>query len=349
MEKINTKRNSSLEILRIFAAMGVIVLHYNDFANEFIVEGSFPLYYTLLTNCVFSCSVNIFILISAFFLSCTSKRKISKVVELIIQFVLFRAGYYVLLMLVGKAFFDFDTFINLMLPVNYYIVLYSVLYVISPYINVLLERLSDKEFKKFLVLMICLFSVETWGVDILYRVSDKSYDGLSTVGLLGSQNGFTIVNFVLLYFIGAYIRRNYEKISQMKIIKLIGLFLVVLFIMYILILTGEQMGVDLAVLNYNNPLVIALAILLVMIFLKGHIENKIINELAKATFTCYIVHGTLLPFIGIERAVQASWGMLLIHQLLVIPGMYMFSYIIYKMYAFFMNPINNWIHKKVSK
>lgn len=44
-DKTICKRNSSLEMLRIIVALGVIVLHYNSYAKQFIVEGSWTEYY----------------------------------------------------------------------------------------------------------------------------------------------------------------------------------------------------------------------------------------------------------------------------------------------------------------
>lgn len=227
-------------------------------------------------------------LISAFFLSSTYKRNSKKIIELVAQFVLFRIGYYLALTITGDFVFDLDTFINLLLPVNYFIVLYSVLYVISPYINIIIFELSDKEFRRLLVLLVCLFSIETWIVDVLYRISDKTYDGLSTVGLLGSQNGFTIVNFVLLYFIGAYIQRNYEKICEIKTVRVLSALILIWSIMFLSIF-AQKNGMDLAVQNYNSPFVIVFAAVVMIFFLRLKIDSKIINELSKATFTCYIV------------------------------------------------------------
>ncbi len=287
-DKTICKRNSSLEMLRIIVALGVIVLHYNSYAKQFIVEGSWTEYYLWLTDCLFACSVDVFVLISAFFLSSTYKRNSKKIIELVAQFVLFRIGYYLALTITGDFVFDLDTFINLLLPVNYFIVLYSVLYVISPYINIIIFELSDKEFRRLLVLLVCLFSIETWIVDVLYRISDKTYDGLSTVGLLGSQNGFTIVNFVLLYFIGAYIQRNYEKICEIKTVRVLSALILIWSIMFLSIF-AQKNGMDLAVQNYNSPFVIVFAAVVMIFFLRLKIDSKIINELSKATFTCYIV------------------------------------------------------------
>lgn len=347
MGKFSQERNSSLELLRILAIVGVMTLHYNDISNEAIVEGSIAQYYVMLTNCLSSCSVNVFVLISAFFLCTSNKRKISKISELIIQFVLFRVGNYIMLVGVNKSDFSFNTFINIILPVNYFIILYSVLYVISPYINVLINELSYKQLKKLTVLLVCLFSLETWLVDILYRVSDKPYDGLSTVGLMGSQNGFTIVNFVLLYFIGTYIRMNFEKINEIKFMNVIGLLIIILLIMYNMIFIEKWLGVDLAVLNYNNPFVIVYAVLIVVLFMKLSIKSKIINELAKASFTCFIIHGKLLLFVGIERAMETSFGVFVLHQVVVTMGIFTISYLTYKIYALCTNRIFKWIYKRV--
>jgi len=349
MGRVSQERNTSLELLRILAIVGVMTLHYNNISNESIVEGSIAQYYLMLTNCLSICAVNVFVLISAFFLCATNKRKISKILELIIQFVLFRVGNYIISIVVSKSGFSLNTFINIILPVNYFIVLYSVLYIISPYINVLINELSYKRFKKLTVLLVCLFSLETWLVDILYRVSDKPYDGLSTVGLMGSQNGFTIVNFVLLYFIGAYIRKNFEKINEIKYTNVIGLLIIILLVMYTMIIIENWLGMDLAVLNYNNPFVIVYAVLIVVLFMKLCIESKIINEFAKASFTCFIIHGNLLPFVGIERAVESSFGVLVLHQVVAITGIFVGSYVIYKIYVCCTNRIFKWIYKQVPK
>lgn len=51
-----------------------------------------------------------------------------------------------------------------------------------------------------------LFSVYAIGVDLLNEIVGQEIVGLSSIGAWGSQSGFTIVNFSLLYCLGAYLR-----------------------------------------------------------------------------------------------------------------------------------------------
>lgn len=61
-----------------------------------------------------------------------------KVVELIIQVIVFREAFYVMSTLLNKEPLSLKEFLINLLPVNYFVILYGVLYIISPYINILL-------------------------------------------------------------------------------------------------------------------------------------------------------------------------------------------------------------------
>lgn len=101
--KDNT-RNSSIELLRIVSMIGVVILHYNGGgAFRYVTEGSVNEYYLYATESVFICAVNVFIMISAYFLCTTYERKFIKVVELIMQVVVFNYIFYFLDIVSGGA------------------------------------------------------------------------------------------------------------------------------------------------------------------------------------------------------------------------------------------------------
>ena len=56
-----------------------------------------------------------------------------------------------------------------------------------------------------LVLILVLFTVWPTFFDLIQGVLGKELLGISTIGMYGSQYGYTIVNFVLMYIIGASI------------------------------------------------------------------------------------------------------------------------------------------------
>lgn len=68
------------------------------------------------------------------------------------------------------------------------------------------KTVENQVIKKFVWVLLLIFSVYPTIVDIAQEIVGDEYIGLSTIGAYGSQWGYTIVNFTLMYIIGAYIR-----------------------------------------------------------------------------------------------------------------------------------------------
>jgi len=154
-EKTKQARESGIELLRILAMMGVILLHYNNAtmgkALVLANEGSINQYIVYLFENICICGVCIYIMISGYFICTTQTRKLSKVFELFLQIFLFKCAFYILNILSGAEVFSLKGFFVNTIPNNYFVILYSVLYIISPYINVVLLKLSKKQFEKLLI------------------------------------------------------------------------------------------------------------------------------------------------------------------------------------------------------
>ena len=177
MEK--KERQSGIELLRILAIIGVVVLHYNNWSIgggfRYVKKGSLNQIYLYLSQNLFIWAVDVFILISAYFLSTTNKRRFIKVVELILQVILFRVLFYFLPIILEDAKFVKKDFLeNLLLPKNWFAILYCTLYIISPYINRFIGTLNKKEYKKLLITLMILFSGWTIVVDFLEKYLDHS-------------------------------------------------------------------------------------------------------------------------------------------------------------------------------
>lgn len=69
-----------------------------------------------------------------------------------------------------------------------------------------------------------------------------------------------------------------------------------------------------------------------LLFLKLKFYSRVINELAGATFTCYLFHGDFINMLGIREAVKSEWYLMIIHQVIVCVGMYIMSCIVFKIY-----------------
>ena len=303
---VKKTRESNIELLRIIAVMGVIVLHFNgDYGHAFqyIENSSVNGYVLRYLESLFIPAVNIFILITGFYLSSQYSRRIIKAVYLIIQVMFFGALTYIVSVVSGTAVFSIGSLVSSVIPCNYYVILYIALYLISPYINLTMEKLQEKQLKVFLTIGVVLFAVWPVLVDILQEVLNTEFQGLNTVGLAGDQSGYTIVNFCLLYIIGAYIRTNQIVWSVKKsVVVLIGCTLGLT--IWSIVLPQTAWG-------YCNPLVILEAVAWFLLFKEFHIASRFINGAAKAVFTCFLFHGYFVRQINAEEIVGKNvWVMI---------------------------------------
>lgn len=326
-------RDSNIELLRIVATLGVIILHINGHIGGVLqkveilsIEGV-VLYFLEIISAV---AVNVFLLIFGYYQIEVSKARCVKVVHLITYVVAYRLILYITEVIIGFDSFSVFTLISRFIPLNYYVILYCVVYILSPYINCFLKYLPRKKIQIFVLTLFLLFSVEVYVVDLIEGITSYKLAGLSTIGIEGGQAGYTIVNFILVYIIGAYLKicekEIEEKLSMRKIYRLQIASWCVLFGEIYLFTLYEVGG---PVLDYSNPILILSSVTSFLIFKNNVIqENKIINELAKASFTVYLTHSI---FINIFlKCLHTNSPIVIIECLLNSILTYLGGYVIYK-------------------
>ena len=341
-------RESNIELLRIIAIIGVFILHLynpniggginycNSFSNELLLR---------LIESLFVCSVDLFVLISGFFLSQKDSRDWLKPISLIIQLIVFKVVIYGGLVLLGRLDFSLYELILRFIPQNWFVVLYVVLYVCSPYLNIIINKLNRNQYNRFLLIIFILFSVYPICVDMLAQWTNKSYDGLSSIGMYGSQYGYTIVQFVLMYFIGGYLAKYKIKIQRKKMLYCFVICIIALTLWsFIDKFTGYL--VEPNAWEYCNPLVIIEAIILFCIFQSFCFKSLLINCLSKSCFTMYLLHGLAYRIMDIEYIVNTHPVFMLLYIVLCGVCTYIVCYIIHMMYRIVTQPIFKYLHKK---
>lgn len=134
-----------------------------------------------------------------------------------------------------------------------------------PYINLLINTISKKEFEILLIIGIVFFYV---------------LPTISKVTLV--DDGYGITNFIYLYLFGAYIRKYYN--NNVSIIKAIFLYLVMTFI------TTCLSFITTHVWSYATIFNLISSISLFEIFKSLKIDhNIVINKLAIYTFSVYLI------------------------------------------------------------
>ena len=102
---------------------------------------------------------------------------------------------------------------------------------------------------------------------------------------------------------------------------------------------GVRAGMDINFsYSYCNPFVITLAVYLFLLFRNIDIgRNRIINSLAKGSFTVYLTHKNLLPYLQIEKYVNANVILLVGHIFVSVIILYLAGFLAYLIYNFVLN------------
>lgn len=348
------ERQSNIELLRILATMGVIILHYNNPLGgggiTSVKNGSLNFYILYILESIFIYAVNLFMLVSGYFMYGQKTRSLWKPVELIIQVVMFREALYLLSVVMGRTAFSIRHILLSAIPANYFVILYCTVYLISPFIAVLMDALSQKGLQTLVYIMFILFSVYPTFVDMLGELRGSEFNGLSSIGMYGSQWGYTVVNFMLMFIIGMSLRKLDTGIFLWKTRKLFICFVILVMVVSVWARMNDRVGfLDVrSAWEYCNPLIILNAVIVFVLFLKIDLgSNKIINKLADGAFSVYLLHSIFLSHLGIEKFVVGNVFVMLVHIMGSVVVIYLICWVAHIMYHFIMDPFLKILHTKI--
>ncbi len=321
------ERLSNIELLRIISIIGVIILHFNNPSiggGISLVKSNSVNYYILyLLESCFVIAVDVFMIISGYFLINNNKRNIWKPIELIFQVIFFQICKYLII-----GFFSDNIsikgIIRSIIPSNYFVILYITVFIISPFINVLIVNLNDKARKKFIIILFLFFSIYPTIVDLISEISKHQFIGLSSIGMYGSQWGYSIINFALCYITGAYLCLYKDLLFKVRKTKLLLCFIINIFIITVWSIINNYIGfyTEKSALEYCNPIIILNAIIIFLLFSKVEFKSNIINKLSKATFTVFLCHSILIRKNIVEFIV-------LLNPIIMLLSIFLYAIVIY--------------------
>lgn len=324
-------RSSNLDLLRIVATLFVIMLHYNNTSGgkAFLYTKDLGYHFQLLLMLEsFSiCAVNLFVLITGYFQSTSHRVTLAKPFTLLAELTIISFFRFLIACALGQDSFTISGLIQCVIPTNWYIAVYIALYLCSPYINVIIKNLSPKQFKTMLLVLFCTFSV--WAYLPTMVLDFTGFDMASPIGSGGSNDGYTVVNFVLLYTIGAYLRAFPFQQSSKRLLFCSG---IVYMVASISIFLGSRLFFTSA-LSYCNPLVIIQSTALFIFFCNLRISSACVSKVASTSFGVYLLHSFFYPFIGVKEQVTGPlWG-IPIHATLSCVIIYLIAGIVYRFYS----------------
>lgn len=343
---VKPDRNSSIELLRILAACAVVVLHYNGMGNALSISTGVTHEVLVLMESLCVCAVDIFIMISGYFLCTSQKRTWDKPIYLLLLLSIINLiACFINSYLLRGGVSVVSLVHSIIPPANYFVLLYLTLYIVSPYINIVLNRLSIRGRNIMIIVLLLLFSVYSTLMDSYQIIMHQEYMGINPVGAWGQQHGYTIVGFTLCYIIGAWLRLNNftDRIKRRVIILLIIVTVLGIYVWFNIeahtVLRGTTRLIEYNALSYSNPLVLALAFFLLLLFANLHFNSKVVNTFAKATFTCYILHLNIIPHLKVNQFAEAGGAKLFFHMFVSVVAVYFLSWVCWIVVDYFVNPI----------
>lgn len=195
--KVENRKNNNFDLLKVIAIFMVFVLHYlnKNFGGALAGTEVYSFNY-VISHFIESLSivaVNLFVLISGYFMIDKQEVKFSKIFMILFTLVFYCFVSYIIALLIGLAKIDITSvkvFIKSIIEF-WYVYIYIILYLISPFINKLINSISKRNFQHLLIISIIFFVI--WP-SILNNITVK-------------DNGYGIINFIILYMVAAYIRK----------------------------------------------------------------------------------------------------------------------------------------------
>lgn len=293
VNKIEKQRNYSLDLLRIVAIIMIIIFHvcykgliFENLSgfNKIIV--AFLLHFGEI-------GVNLFMLITGFFLYKSHSSKKTKIIHLIYDIWFYFILNIILCIIIKGGYVPtLSTFFPFSLGYYWYITSYITILLFSPYLNLFISSLNQKEHRKLLVVSFFLLSV---------------IPTISGLAVNSTENGVIYSRFIwliFLYFLGSYISKYQEldcifKKDRESFVKLhfFSLILAVVFIFIFKYLSSPFMPkISMYYMWPPNSIVtLLMSVSLFMVFVKTNVakKNPLINILTKAsehTLGIYLIH-----------------------------------------------------------
>ncbi len=291
-----TDRNYGVDLLRVIAAMMIVMLHVLSQGGILSALGNLTLRGEVLwfiqTGCF--CFVNVFALISGY-VGVGSKHKTASILSLWLQVFLYGLLSNLLVWGLGKEPFSLTALIKTFFPViasrSWYFSAYFMLFLFMPLLNELLERAEEKTLRRcLLVSAVVLMLMET----------------LKSVEEFGLRAGYSAAWLTLLYLIGGYIKK-YDPLKKLSLwhcrIGFLGCMVLtflsrILIELVTLVLLGEA-SYGTKFMSYTSPLMVLQAVFLLQWFSKIEIKGcltGVIKWFAPMTFGVFIIHTTPIVY-----------------------------------------------------
>ncbi len=286
---LKKERNANIEFLRILAMIMVIILHNLAGSGALYEQSGLKYHFYWWMEALSICAVDVFVLISAYFLINTSFN-LRNVFRIIIITWIYSVSLSLLSVILSGNTIRTTSFFKIFFPIltkkYWFVNAYLAMYLLSPFLNKLLRNLKKEQF-------LLLLWIEVGLMILRPTLLPKVWAQDMTAGL-------SVFFFISLYCIAAWIRL-YGFSWRIKPVYCFLLYLITSFFLVavkaILMHFGISEDTASRYYSYDSFFVVfqALALFLAFLYAKpcSGRKAKIINSIARYSFAAYIIHYAL--------------------------------------------------------
>lgn len=288
------KRNSSIELLRIIMMLQIIFLHVADYGdykkNALLLGGKHELLFWLVWL-LCRCPVYMFIIIMGYFMCDSNGMNWKRVGKVYIPMYVYAIIIPAAVMVSGSLALEWDDYARAFFPALsrtwYFMTLYLIILILSPYLNKLIHAMNKKEFLILLGILFFLFCI--WqplaGIEPVNEV-------ISVKKIIATEMGKSLYDFIFMYLLGAFLKR-YRFLPERLGGKWKNWMNLALFLALGLLQTGlvylfpEITGI----VPYNdNPVSVLQCIVLFRFFANMQFYSGVINVVSVCNLGIYMIH-----------------------------------------------------------
>ena len=299
---MNTKKErlSNFELMRIIS-MFLIVLFHTTLHSGLYNNGAHGLLKFLLDIIMCFCvvHVNSLVMLTGYFQCNKKNSNYKKIWKVVGTAWFYKVAILILFSMLGIFTAKSVRIFQELMPIDYnnywFINNYIVLFLMSPYLNRIINYCTQGELKKFIIILLLTLSII------------PAFTNQLTI----QNDGFGVIQFILIYFIGAYLRKYPIKLSyhfrnlsnkKYQTILVIGFFGLALLNILLYNFGAVLDKYDIPMMKYAGsilssnflgyyaPIPIAMTIVYFLFFETLTIKSKWINRAAQTTFGIYLIH-----------------------------------------------------------
>lgn len=295
LRPLDPKRDYAIDLLRILSMLMIVFYHILHHPNLLPTRVRFTPGYdvVLFTQLCLMCAVNVFVLISGY-VGYGSRPRYSRLLELWLTVLCYSAGVTLFYFLFRSGSISASQLWKYFLPsLNHkywFFSAYFVLFLFRPLLHSAVDHLSQRQLKVTLVSLVLLLGLFA-----------SLYTSLTSTDSYGINRGFSAWWMMVLYLVGAYIRK-YDPFSNTKRWRYLLIFFLTaavstalkLLVQYYAIRKMHNVRYFNSMFTNYNSINLWIGALCLFLFFRGlkltPLISRVVAFLTPMTFSVYLIH-----------------------------------------------------------